>query len=68
MILTVQNNKKHLKSSSVWVWWPTHDVLVLKKSNYVIFLPVADDNKPIWMHAEEREESKVGRQHIIQWV
>lgn len=28
MILTVQNNKKHLKSSSVWVWWPTHDVLV----------------------------------------
>lgn len=43
-------------------------MFVYKKSNYVIFLPVADDNKPIWMHAEEREESKVGRQHVIQWV
>lgn len=33
----------------------------IKQHSYVVFFhpPFADDNKPIWMHAEEREESKV---------
>uniref|UniRef100_A0AAX7VUU8 Kinesin light chain n=1 Tax=Astatotilapia calliptera TaxID=8154 RepID=A0AAX7VUU8_ASTCA len=37
---------------------------ILTRAHEKEFGSVNNDNKPIWMHAEEREESKVGRQHI----